>query len=201
MNRGVDGNRTLMAVTARSSESRVKEIDGRYRGWRDFAHDIRAVAAIEFALIAVPFVALLFAIIETALVFFGGQTLETAVANAARQIRTGQAQQNGVSAEEFKQMICQDVGVLFDCGSKMHVDVRTFADFDSVDVTQPFDEDGDLKDDFEYDPGGSGEIVIVRVFYEWPILGSLFGLSLANMPNGNHLLASTSAFRNEPFPW
>lgn len=184
-----------------TSESRGIKRSRRRSGWRAFSRDEHAVAAIEFALIAVPFVALLFAIIETALVFFGGQTLETATANAARMIRTGQAQQNAMTAEDFKDMVCEDVGVLFDCSSKMHVDVRTFADFDSVDLTDPFDDEGNLQDDFEYDPGGSGEIVIVRVFYEWPVIGSLFGLSLANMPNGSHLLASTSAFRNEPFPW
>ena len=40
-------------------------------------------AAVEFALVAAPFLALLFAILETALVFFSGQTLETAAVEFA----------------------------------------------------------------------------------------------------------------------
>ena len=41
---------------------------------------------VEFGLVAVPFLGLTFAILETALVFFAGQTLETAVADSARLI-------------------------------------------------------------------------------------------------------------------
>jgi len=37
-----------------------------------------AAAAVEFALVAAPFLALIFAIVETALVFFADQTLEVA---------------------------------------------------------------------------------------------------------------------------
>jgi Flp pilus assembly protein TadG len=48
-------------------------------------------ATIEFAPVAVPFLALTFAIIETALVFFAGQTLEPAVSNAGRLIMAGKA--------------------------------------------------------------------------------------------------------------
>ena len=40
-------------------------------------------AAVEFAIVAAPFIAMLFAILETALVFFAGQTLETAAADSA----------------------------------------------------------------------------------------------------------------------
>src|SRR5262245_7928851 len=47
-------------------------------------------AAIEFGLVAAPFLALLFAIMETAIVFFAGQALETAAADSARLIMTGQ---------------------------------------------------------------------------------------------------------------
>ena len=40
-----------------------------------FARHQDGTAAVEFALVAVPFLALLFAILETALVFFTGQTM------------------------------------------------------------------------------------------------------------------------------
>ena len=47
---------------------------------RRFVHRQDGAAAIEFALVAAPFLALTFAILETAMVFFAGQTLETAAA-------------------------------------------------------------------------------------------------------------------------
>jgi Flp pilus assembly protein TadG len=58
-------------------------------------------AAVAFSLIALPFLALMFAIIETALVFFAGQTLEAAVSSAGRLVMTGQAQNAGYTASDF----------------------------------------------------------------------------------------------------
>jgi Flp pilus assembly protein TadG len=63
-------------------------------------------AAVEFSLVAAPFLALLFAIMETALVFFSGQALETAVADSARLIMTGQAQSQGLTQATFKNAVC-----------------------------------------------------------------------------------------------
>ena len=59
-------------------------------------------AAIEFGLVAAPFLALVFAIMETAIVFFAGQALETAAADSARLIMTGQAQTQGFDQAKFK---------------------------------------------------------------------------------------------------
>ena len=49
------------------------------RWLRRFARRQDGAAAVEFAFIAAPFLALLFAILETSLVFFAGQTLEAAL--------------------------------------------------------------------------------------------------------------------------
>jgi len=166
-----------------------------------FLADQKGAYAIEFALVAIPFLALLFAIIETALVFFADSILNNASAQAARLIRTGQAQSQSLSAESFKSQICNAIAVpMFKC-AKLHVDVKTYQEFGSVNLTKPLDEDGNLVDDFNYDPGKGGEIVVVRVFYEWPIVVNSFGIHLADMANGSRLLSSVFAFRNEPFPW
>ena len=55
---------------------------------RRFRRDQRGVTAVEFGMVATPFFALLFAIIETALVFWTTQVLETAVTNASRRVYT-----------------------------------------------------------------------------------------------------------------
>jgi len=156
---------------------------------------------IEFGLVALPFCALMLAILETALLFFASQTLETAVSNTGRLIRTGQAQQQGFSADQFKDDVCAQIMSLFDCGSGLFLDVRTYQTFDSINLTKPIDENGDLKKDFTYQPGHGGDIVVVRAFYEWPTFSKLLGLNFSNLGDGNHLIAATAAFRNEPFPW
>ncbi len=156
-------------------------------------------AAVEFGLVAAPFFALLFAIMETALVFFAGQTLETAAADSARLILTGQAQTQGFSQSAFKDAVCAKILGLFDCKNGISVDVKKYTSFASVDVTKPIDNNGNLKTDFTYDPGGPCQIVVVRLLYEYPVYVSLLGYNLSDMSNGKHLLVATSVFRNEPY--
>src|SRR5205809_534597 len=86
-------------------------------------------AAIQFGLVAAPFLALTFAIIETALVFFAGQALETAAADASRLIMTGQAQTQGFDATKFKQAVCAKIYGLFDCANGVYVDVKNYSSF------------------------------------------------------------------------
>ena len=80
------------------------------------------------------------------------------------------------------------------------MDVRTFEDFSSTDFSTPTDGDGDLDDsNFTFDPGGAGDVVVVRVFYDWPLLGPGMINGLANMPGNRRLISAATAFRNEPF--
>ncbi|MPZ55789.1 MAG: pilus assembly protein [Rhizobiales bacterium] len=153
-------------------------------------------AAVEFGLVAMPFLALMFAIIETALVFFAGQVLETAAADSARLIMTGQAQ--GLNKDTFKEKVCEKIYGLFDCQSGVHVDVQTFSSFANVDLKNPVDEDGKLDTSgFKYAQSKAEEIVVVRLIYQWPIAVAMLGLS--NMAGNNRLMMATAAFRNEPF--
>jgi Flp pilus assembly protein TadG len=170
-----------------------------------FARDESGVAAIEFGVVAIPFLALMFAIIETAMVFFAGQTLETAVADSGRLIMTGQAQAQSFDQAKFKSDVCTRTAGLFDC-SKMAVAVQKYADFNTAqqdaDVSNPsslVDSTGNFKP-LPYNQGVSCDIILVRVMYQWPIYVSMLGLnSLADMTGGKRLLLATAAFRNEPF--
>jgi Flp pilus assembly protein TadG len=69
---------------------------------RRFRRSRRGSVAVEFALVAPVFFALLFAIIEIAIVFFADQTLETVAQGSARYVMTGQAQNNGFDQTAFK---------------------------------------------------------------------------------------------------
>lgn len=166
---------------------------------RRFVRQDDGTAAIEFGLVAAPFLALVFAIMETALVFFAGQTLETAVADSGRLIMTGQAQTKGFSQAQFKEAVCAKIVALFDCASGVYVDVRTYKSFSEVDLNKPIDGNGELDKKFTYQPGGPGDIVVVRLLYEQPVYVSLLGLNLADMTGNKRLLVATAAFRNEPF--
>jgi len=149
--------------------------------------------------VAAPFLALVFAIIETAVVFFAGQALETAVADSSRLIFTGQAQSQSFDASAFKNAVCNKISGLFDCQNGVYVDVRTFSSFASVTKPSPIDAQGNFQSNFSYQPGGPGDIVVVRLFYQYPVYVSLLGFNLSNINGGKRLLAATAAFRNEPY--
>jgi Flp pilus assembly protein TadG len=183
---------------------------------RFFRHQSGATA-IEFGAVIGPFLALMFAIIETSIVFFAGQTLETATADSARLIMTGQQQSSATAGQtpaqqlaDFKKRLCDPnpganqpaplLKALFDC-SKLIIDVRSYTTFTSAagDNTKPLDASGNLINNAQYSPGGPGAIVVVRVMYPWPLWVSGLGLNLADMAGSKRLLVATATFRNEPF--
>jgi len=171
----------------------------KFRTVRRFSRGQDGAAAVEFALVAAPFLALMFAIMETALVFFAGQTLETAVADSARLILTGQAQTQSFTAAQFKSAVCGKIGGLFDCQGGLKIDVQTYSTFGSVDNSPPLDANGNLKTNFGYNPGGPGQIVVVRLMYQWPVYASLLGFNLGDMAGNKRLIMATASFRNEPY--
>jgi Flp pilus assembly protein TadG len=184
--------RTIRLLAAIPRRGLVRAV-ARFRGRKEGA------AAVEFALVAMPFLALLFAIMETAFVFFAGQTLEAAVADSARLIMTGQAQKQGFNQAAFKNAVCGKIYALFDCQGGVYVDVKTYTNFNDVTMSSPIDSKGKLIKNFTYQPGGASEIVVVRLFYQWPIYLSVLGNNLENMADNKRLLIATAAFRNEPY--
>ena len=160
-------------------------------------------AAVEFGMVAAPFLLLVFAIMETAIVFFAGQTLETAVADSARLIMTGQAQSQGLTQDTFKAEVCKRIHGLFDCTAGIQIDVKAYTaaqGFAGADTAKPIGADGKLQTPtFGYQPGGACSIVVVRLMYQWPVYVSLLGFSLADLAGNKRLLMATAAFRNEPF--
>ena len=166
---------------------------------RRFARGEDGIAAVEFGIVAAPFLALMFAIMETAIVFFASQTLETAVADSARLIMTGQAQSSSFTQAQFKSAVCAKILGLFDCANGIKIDVKTYSSFSSITTTKPIDANGNLLTNFGYTPGAPGDIVVVRLMYEWPIYVSLLGFSLNDMAGNKRLIIATAAFRNEPY--
>jgi Flp pilus assembly protein TadG len=155
--------------------------------------------AVEFALLALPFFALIFAIIQVSLAMFANQALQTTVSKASRQIMTGQIPMAGTGMGGFRTALCANSAVL-SC-EKMMIQVQKFADFsgsnpgnaDSIDNDCfEVEEDEDVPSSC-FTPGGPGEVTLVRVSYKWPL-----GISLDNFAKGTTLVA-VSAFHNEPY--
>lgn len=164
-------------------------------------------AAVEFAMIAPVFLLLLFAIMEVALSFYADQILANAVIETGRLIRTGQAQQQNMSASQFRTALCNKINYLLSCdSSKLYVDVRSFSSFGTAAYPQALDAAGNLNPSLNsYQPGGSSDtagvntIVLIRAFYKWKLLTPMVSAHFANMSGSTRLLSASVAFRNEPY--
>lgn len=170
---------------------------------RRFRRNRGGSAAIEFALVAPIFFVLLFAIIETALVFFASQVLETGTQDSARLMLTHQAQDAKLTQAQFKQDLCARVSMLFSCDG-LYVDVKSYPEDAVINITDPIDAAGNFVNNFSYQttPAGSANTVIVRTFYQWPMIVTGLGYNIANIgkntSSAKRLLAATAAFRVEP---
>jgi len=166
---------------------------------RRFISQRKASTTVEFGLLAAPFVALIFAILQTAILFFADQSLETAAATAARLIMTGQAQTQGWTAAQFKSHVCSAITGLFSCQNGVYVDVETYSTFAAVNLGMPVSGGTFNSSSLGYSPGGPGDIVVVRLYYKYPVYVDLFGFSLSTLTGGYNLLAATAVFKNEPY--
>ena len=140
----------------------------------------------------------MFAIMETALVFFAGQALETAAANSSRMIMTGQAQTQR-SNGEFKNAVCGKIYGLFNCSSGVYVDVKKFPSFD-VDQPDQSDRPGwKVGREFQLSARWTGRHRGGAAVLSMAGLCFVAGFNLADMADDKRLLAATAIFRNEPY--
>ncbi len=178
--------------------------------------------AVEFAILAFPLFLLILGILDVSLLLLGNYQLDNAVADVARQIRTGQVQTTGVTLDQFKTSICNRLIVFKGtCTDRLFVEVKTFPDYASIQFADPVKEetvtvtnpdgttttetrevfDESVEGDFTSGVGTAGSIVGIRVFYLWemlvPFVADLLKQDTVN--DGLVLLSTAAAFRNEPY--
>jgi Flp pilus assembly protein TadG len=174
-----------------------------------FARDERGATAIEFGILALPFFTIIFAIIETSMVFFAGQVLDSAVQDASRKVRTGEA--SAYTLAQFRTEICNGLFNLFRC-SDLKIVVKpltTFSTYGAQVITQPIvpnctpavGNNWCWQVTETYQPGATSSIELVQVFYKWPTIINFGGFNLQNQTDqgGSRLLSATRVFQNEPF--
>jgi Flp pilus assembly protein TadG len=167
------------------------------------ADSTRGSAAIEFGMVAPIFFALLLGIMQAGIIFFAQFTLQNAVQDAGRLVRTGQAV--SYTSSQFASAICNEVSLLLTgCSSKLQVDVESFSGYSAVNYQSPLNANGTLNTALNgYNPGTACSVVLVRAFYTWPVFAPGLVYFLTNMTDGSgnkaHLLSAATAFRNEPF--
>ena len=94
----------------------------------------RGSPAVEFALVAAPFVALMVAIMQVGLIYFAQESLESAVEQTARLVLTGQSAT--MTQSQFATALCNNSPGLFTCANFM-IDLQPATSFANANVTQP----------------------------------------------------------------
>lgn len=163
-----------------------------------FAATREGATAVEFALIAPPFLATLIAILEVAIFLFAQQVLQNAAVEAGRLFMTNQAQ--NLTQAQFQTQVCPMVSALFSCSSLM-VNVQSAASTSGVTTAPPtltFNSQGQVTNTWSFDPGTPGQIMVVQLIYQWPIVSGPFGYVISSLGNGKAEIMGVSAFRVEP---
>jgi hypothetical protein len=167
-----------------------------------FARARSGVAAVEFSLVILPFFLLTFGVAEIGMIGFAQTSLDFAVSEIGRDIRTGEAQLGGLSEDQIENLLCDDINqfLVVDCDANLFIDVARFDSFvDAAAVESPIADNDFDASGLGYDPGEPSDIVVVRAFYRWHVMTPLFENVFSNIINGDRLLVSTMMFRNEPY--
>jgi Flp pilus assembly protein TadG len=173
------------------------------KAFRRFGRAREGTAAVEFALVALPFFLLTIGMAEISMMGFAQTSLDYAVSESARQIRTGQAQMGGLDGDDIHAQICSEVNrfMFLDCDANLFLDVDRFNSFvdASNDEANPIEDDEFETTGFGYSPGQASDIVVVRVYYRWHVLTPMFEPIFQNVTGGERILVTTMMFRNEPY--
>ncbi|WP_454853312.1 TadE/TadG family type IV pilus assembly protein [Rhizobium binxianense] len=191
-------------------------------GLRAFIRSRDGTAAIEFALLAIPYFAVIFAILETFIAFAAEQLVSNAVDTMSRRMRTGQityglGRTTDMNEQQFRTAFCDEISILIRCSeteagtpSKLYIDVRSANALSGISMTIPkvsTDEYADIDPSkFQFAPGGAGTFNMVRAYYRWEITADLIRPYITTirtegetMPS-QYLIVATSVFQNEQYP-
>jgi Flp pilus assembly protein TadG len=183
----------------------LKTLMGKRNVRSGIARDDSGATAIEFAMVAPVFFLVLGAIVETGLMLFTEYVLQSSVQEAARQVRTGQAQTAGMSEATFKTEVCDMASIVLDCASDVTVYVRSEANFAALQAAIPSylavgASYGGAAGVTSYDCGAASEAVAIIATYDWDFVMPGMG-AFGNIDSDNkRRLAGFAMFRNEPFP-
>jgi len=187
----------------RSTDSREPARRGIFARFR---RNREGATVIEFALLAVPFSLLVFAILESCISFAAQEVMANATDIVARQLRTGQIPADEAD-QKVKQMICNQLELIVtkNCPG-LQVDLRKVETFKEatmlgfrIDGSKITLTKGTGNDEFKMDPGKASDKNMMRVFYKWPVMTDFVAKSISGMDDGTALLFSSTVWQNEPF--
>lgn len=156
--------------------------------------DDRGTAAVEFGLIATPFLTMLFGIIGVGLYFLTSVSLDHFLQAELRSFRTNVV--TSATAAEFRNKMCPKLPIHLSC-ENLQFNVKVMAAGDAF-LPSCLDGSGNLKSSAEYVKPAPTDFVFAWICYEWTLTKIIPLVSLGNMSNGSMLAEASTAFWAEP---
>ncbi len=165
--------------------------------FRGLRRDRRAAAALEFAIVSMPFLGLVLGLATVAVDMYLQEALDIAVQAAARQVQLGQVPAT-YSAGDFAGKVFCPAFVIFAPCTNVLVTLQPVTDYLSADVvaTQTA---AQLGSSGSFCVGQPGQLMFARVVYLAPIISQFWPYAGQVSINGSigTGLVSTAAFANE----
>ena len=149
-------------------------------------------------------IALILGAMQIAVIYLAQAELENAAERAARIVLTNQAPSSGSAGQtSFQNAVCGYLPALFSCSGVM-VDLEaqsiSAGSSDALVLTPPtltYGSTGQVTNSWNYNPGSPGQLMILRVMYQWPVFAGPLGLVFSDLANGKLFMSSTQVFKNE----
>lgn len=190
-------------VAKTSTEAGPPPKPGRRRLFTRFRRSRDGATAIEFGLIALPFMMLFVAIVETAMMLWTNAVLEEAVSDASRRVLTGSSRARyagsaSANTAAFRNDVCNYAPGFIDC-DKLKVDVQSYASFADAATGSALSGGALNTSGFAYRQPQAGDIVVIRGALEYSAFFTQWSSVFASVDGSRRALIASTAFRTEPF--
>lgn len=157
------------------------------------------MAALEFALLGLPFLALLLATFDIAFYFFRDHVLQASAAAGARSVRTGQVGRAANQAGVFRDAVCGAAAPAFAC-NELVFDVRRWNSFSEIATLPPitFDQSG-APSNAVFQPGAPSQVQTIRIVAQHRFVTPFLSRAVSGS-SGQVFLNATVIIRGEPWP-
>jgi Flp pilus assembly protein TadG len=187
--------------------SRVRLIRRRRLSLATLLRDEKGSAALEFAIVAMPFLLFVLGLLGIGLYLLANHSLQYGVEAAARKIRTGEAEKGRMTVGQFRQLVCREAGAFIDCG-KLSVIVQHGGNWSGVSPQACVDRNnkqtqstGSANDQLTSYSGSASEVVLVTLCYSWELAKYFDFLKFGSGSGGAGptILQAATAFKSEPY--
>lgn len=159
----------------------------------ELRRDERGATAVEFAFVAPVMIFALLSLVEIGVIGMMSASLDSAVVESARRLRTGR-DDAATSAEGLEIQICNRMGGTYaNCRDRLVVGVQKYSRFANANAVAASPPAG------EFARGVPGDIVVVKANYRWPLMTPFLAQAFERTGVFEVTLGARATFKNEPY--